>query len=170
MNLKNSISISRNLNSRYLPDTDDRVSVSTEQSLSVSTPRKGDTLMRVGLHCNLAKVGLQLIDDTLALQVPDLDSTAGGSAQPVSVRTEAEGVDRISGLEGVEVFALVEIPQHGDSILSSGCAEGTIGGDGDGGDVSGVTIMVGLELAFGQIPDLKEVRNSSREERRRIDK
>jgi hypothetical protein len=100
--------------------------------------------VRVGFGRNLSEIRLQLINDTLALQVPDLDSTAGSSAQPVSVRGEAKRIDDVSGLEGVEVLSLVKIPQHGDSILSSGCAEGTIWGDGDGGDVSGVTVVIGL--------------------------
>jgi hypothetical protein len=44
--------------------------------------------------------------------------------------------------------------EHGDSVLSSGSAERTIGGNGNGRDVTGVTEVVGAELALGEFPDL----------------
>ena len=40
-------------------------------------------------------------------------------------------------------------------VLAAGSAEGTVGRHGDGVQVSGVTNMVGLQLAVGQVPDLK---------------
>jgi hypothetical protein len=52
------------------------------------------------------------------------------------------------------VFALVQVPEHGDSILSTGGGQGTVGGDGEGVDVSGVSVVVGLELALGKLPNL----------------
>jgi hypothetical protein len=63
-------------------------------------------------------------------------------------------VDLITGVEGVEVLGLVEIPEHGDTVLATGGAEGAIGGDGDGVDVAGVTDVVSLETAGRELPNL----------------
>ena len=57
--------------------------------------------------------------NSLALQVENFDAFGSGSAQPVSVRAEDKAVDNIAGLEAVEVLALVQIPEHGDAILSA---------------------------------------------------
>ena len=46
------------------------------------------------LECN-AHLGFQLLDLVLALEVPDLDGGAGGRAQPVPVRREAQRVDGV---------------------------------------------------------------------------
>lgn len=95
---------------------------------------------------------------TSTVEISTLRPTRVNWGSPV--RGEDEGVDRVSGLEGVEVLALVEVPEHGDSILSSGRAERTIGRDGDGVDVTGVTVVVGAELALGELPDLRRMRVS----------
>lgn len=52
------------------------------------------------------------------------------------------------------MLALVQIPQHSDTVLSTGSTQGTVGGNGNVVDVAGVTVVVGLQLALGQIPDL----------------
>ena len=52
------------------------------------------------------------------------------------------------------MFALVQVPEHGDTVLATGSGQGTVGRDGEGVDVSSVSVVVGLELAFGQLPDL----------------
>ena len=91
---------------------------------------------------------------SLALKVEDLDAGGGGSAQPVAVGGEDEGVDNVTGLEGVEVLALVEVPEHGDTVLAAGSSERTVGRDGDGVDVAGVAVVVGLELELLELPDL----------------
>lgn len=65
-------------------------------------------------------------------------------------------MDLVAGVEGVEVLGLVEIPEHGGSILSTGSTERAVGGDGDGVDVTGVTDVVGLDAAGSEFPDLEE--------------
>ncbi len=55
------------------------------------------------------------------------------------------------------MLALVQVPEHGDTILSARGSEGTIGRDGDGVDVASVSIVVGLQLELGEFPDLEEV-------------
>jgi len=96
--------------------------------------------------------------DSLGLQIEDLDTGGGGGTEPVSVGGEDEGVDDVSSLEGVEVLSVVEVPKHGDTVLSSGGSERTIGGDRDGVDVTGVSVVVGSELALGELPDLINTR------------
>ena len=63
-------------------------------------------------------------------------------------------MDLIAGVERVEVLRLVEVPEHGGTVLAAGGAERTVGGDGDGVDVAGVTDVVGLETAGSELPNL----------------
>lgn len=49
---------------------------------------------------------------------PDLDAGARGSTQPVAVGAEAQSVDDVSSVQGVKVLALIEIPQHGLTVLN----------------------------------------------------
>lgn len=48
---------------------------------------------------------------------PNLDTGASGGTQPVTVGAEAESIDGVTTVQGVEVFALIQVPQHGLSIL-----------------------------------------------------
>jgi len=66
-------------------------------------------------------------------------------------------VDLVTGVEGVEVLGLVEIPEHGGSVLATGGAERSVWGDGDGVDVAGVADVVGLETAGRELPNLDEL-------------
>jgi hypothetical protein len=52
------------------------------------------------------------------------------------------------------VLALVEVPQHGDTVLSTGGGERSIGRNGEGVDVTSVAVVVGLQLALVELPDL----------------
>ena len=63
-------------------------------------------------------------------------------------------MDLIAGVQRVQVLGLVEVPQHGGTVLTAGGAERAVGGDGDGVDVAGVTDVVGLEAARREFPDL----------------
>lgn len=56
-------------------------------------------------------------DENQAATYPNLDAGAGGSAEPVAVGAEAQGVDDVPSVQRVEVFALVQIPQHGLAVL-----------------------------------------------------
>ena len=96
------------------------------------------------------------IHQNLGLQIPNLDLLIRSGAQPVAIGGEAEGMDDFSCIEGVESLAFVQIPQHRRPILSSRGTEGSIGGDTDGVEVSGVTNEIVAELAIGQTPDFDE--------------
>lgn len=49
---------------------------------------------------------------------PNLDTGAGGGTQPVTVGAEAEGVDGVTTVQGVEVLAFIQVPQHGLAVLN----------------------------------------------------
>ena len=136
------------------PGTDLVVSVTSEESLAVSAPGQADALGLTALAALLDVLGLELVNLALLLEVEDGDAGGGGSAEPVAVGGEDEGVDLVTGVEGVEVLGLVEVPEHGGTVLAAGGAEGAVGGDGDGVDVAGVTDVVGLETAGGELPNL----------------
>lgn len=59
------------------------------------------------------------------------------------------------------MLALVEVPEHGDTVLTTGSSEGTVGRDGEGVKVTGVTVVGGLQLAVGELPDLTRTVSSS---------
>ena len=72
--------------------------------------------------------------------------------QPVGREDQSVGDLRV--LQGVEMFPIIEVPQHRLAVLASTGAEGAVRGESDGVDVSGVTDVVGLQLAVGQVPHL----------------
>jgi hypothetical protein len=144
-----------NLTPRHdAPAADLVVGVSGEQGLAVGAPGQGDTLGLPALLANLHVLGLQLVNLALLLEVEDDDARGGGSAQPVAVGREDEGVDLVTGGERVQVLGLVQVPEHGGSVLATRGAEGAIGGDGDGVDVAGVANVVRLDAARGELPNL----------------
>lgn len=50
---------------------------------------------------------------------PDLDAGASGSAQPVTVGAETQSIDDITTVQGVQVLALIKVPQHGLAVLKA---------------------------------------------------
>jgi len=52
------------------------------------------------------------------------------------------------------VLAVVQVPEHGDTVFSTGSSEGAIGRDGDGVDIASVAVVVGAEFALAELPDL----------------
>jgi hypothetical protein len=63
-------------------------------------------------------------------------------------------VDLVTSGERVKVLGLVQVPEHGGSVLATGSAKRTIGGDGDGVNVAGVADVVGLDTARSELPNL----------------
>jgi len=57
-------------------------------------------------------------------------------------------------LQGVQVLAVIEVPQQGLGVLATGGAQGTVGRDSHGVQVAVVAVVVVLQLAVGQVPDL----------------
>ena len=52
-------------------------------------------------------LGLELLDDDLLLQVPDLDDGASGGAEPVAVGGEGQGVDLVTRVQSVKGLGLL---------------------------------------------------------------
>ena len=71
------------------------------------------------------------------------------------VGRESQSIDVIRVVECVQVLAVIEVPEHGLGVLSTGGTQGTIRGHGYCVQVTVVTNVVGLKLAVGQVPDLK---------------
>jgi len=133
------------LRSRHnTPGPNDVIRVSSEQGLTICTPCQADTLWLSALLANSLELGLQLVDLALLLQIKDDDAAGSGSAEPVSVGGEDEGVDLITSVQRVEVLRLIQIPEHGGSVFTARCAERSIGRDGHGVDVASVSDVVGL--------------------------
>lgn len=86
------------------PSPNDVICVSSEQGLSIRTPCQADTLWLSALLANGLELGFQLIDLALLLQIKDNDVAGSGSAEPVSVGGENEGVNLITGVQGVKVL------------------------------------------------------------------
>jgi hypothetical protein len=146
---------------------DDVVGVTGEEGGTVRRPAQGDALDGDGLGVLLllGEVGLQVRDDELlGFQIPDLDGRGGGCAQPVAGRREAQGVDDVTSLEGRQVAALVEVPEHGLAVLATGSAQRTIRGHGNGVNVAGVADQVVAQTAERQRPDLDELVPTARDD------
>ena len=105
-------------NLAHLPDPGKIIRISCKQCLTVSTPGKGEALWWLS-SCRSRHLGSEFLHQILALQVPHLDGRASCRAQPVPVGGEGEGVDGVSVVEGVQMLAVVEVPQHGLSVLAT---------------------------------------------------
>jgi hypothetical protein len=99
-------------------------------------------------------VRLKLINLALLLEIKDGNGGGGSSAEPVSVGRKDKSVDLVTGLKRVEMLRLVEIPEHGGTVLTTRCAEGAIGRDGDSVDVTSVADVIGLNTAGSKFPNL----------------
>ena len=64
------------------------------------------------------------------------------------------------------MLALVDVPEHGSSVLASGSHQGTVRRDGQSVDHSSVADEVGSELAVGQVPDLDNLVPARRDDQR----
>lgn len=149
--IANSFLVSRD---RDLPYTDGVVGVTGEQGLAIGGPGQGQTLGLVGLGTVGNNIGAEFFDGLLAGQIPDLDGWTIGNAQPVAVGGEAQGIDDVVVFQGVQVLAVIQVPQESLGVLATRCAEGTVRRNGDGVQVTVVTVVVVLQLAVSQVPDL----------------
>lgn len=137
-----------------MPDADGVVGVAGKQGLAIGGPSQGEALGLLGLGVGRDDLWAQLLDSLLACQIPDLDRWTVGNAQPVTVGREAQGIDDVVVLQSVQVLAVIQIPQQSLGVLATRCAEGTIRRDGDGVQVAVVAVVVVLQLAVSQVPDL----------------
>ena len=144
---------------RNLIDIDISIGGPGEEDVAVSGPRERSNPGELGNV--LAWLG-DAVDDSLGLEVPDLNTVVGSGAEPVVLGREGERIDSGSGGQRVQVLALIDIPKHGSAVLATRGDEGTIRGDGQGVDNTVVTNQVGSELAVSQIPNLDDLVPTSR--------
>ena len=62
-------------------------------------------MRRHGLLTNRRELRVQLVDDALGLQIPNLHARLRGGTQPISIRREAHGVDNIPSIQRVQSLA-----------------------------------------------------------------
>lgn len=154
-----------NLSGGNSVNTDDAIRVSSKESSSIRRPLKGSTVGSTSLSRNLIEVSRsQSIYNNLGLKIPNLDLLISCSTQPVTVGGEAKGVDDLTSIKRVKTLALVQVPKHSSSVLSSRSTEGSIGGNAYGIKVSGVSDEVIAKLAVGQRPNLYETVPSTRDD------
>jgi len=147
-----------------LPNSDDVIGVSSEESSSISRPGEGNTsgVDRFGLEVGVV-LG-QVSNNSLALQIPNLNSALGGSAEPISSWAENKGVDDVSSVQRVKVLSFVQVPESSSSVFTTGSTERTIGRYSDGVNVASVSNQIGSEFAVGKIPDLNKLIPTSRDD------
>mmetsp|Transcript_9105 Transcript_9105/g.28847 ORF Transcript_9105/g.28847 Transcript_9105/m.28847 type:complete len:281 (+) Transcript_9105:58-900(+) len=148
------------------PDADVPVGVAGEEGGAVGRPAERDAVVRRRLLAHGGEVGLELVDDGLGLEVPDLDARRRRRAQPVPVRREDHRVDDVPRDERVEVLALVQVPEHGGAVLAARGAEGAVGRDGDRVEVPRVPHQVGAQLAVREVPHLDQLVPAARHDQR----
>merc|ERR1712078_269826 len=118
--------------STHVPRADEAVRVARVEHRAVGGPADRRAVGRRRVLAHGRELGLELVDDDLGLEVPDLDRERRGRAEPVAVRREDERVDDVARVERVEALALVEVPEHGRAVLAAGRA----------GEPSGETVTV----------------------------
>lgn len=133
------------------PHADEAIGVTSEEGLAIGRPREAEASW--GL-LGVSGLSWDILNENLVLEVPNLDGRSGSSAKPVAVGAEDKSVDLLLSIKSAKPRVVAEIPKHGLTVLATRGAEGTIGGNGDGVDVTRVADEVALELAVGEIPNL----------------
>ena len=142
---------------REWPDTDEVISVAGEEGLSIGWPAEGGADWW-GTFFVSHDFWFEFFNNDLLFQIPDLDNGTSGSTEPVSVWWEGKSIDFITRIQSVEWLGLfrAQIPQFGGSITTTGSTERTIWGDGNSVQVASVAVVITLEFAVGEIPDLDQ--------------
>ena len=107
------------LSRHYPPSSDQVIRIPRKQRLPIRAPRQTHTLRLPALLAHGRIFGLQLVNLTLLLEIEDDDGARRRGAEPVSVRGEDEGVDLVTGGQGVEVLGLVKVPEHGCAVFAA---------------------------------------------------
>ena len=123
----------------------------------MSLPRIDDSfsLMRKENKCEWRQEKQRKWGKIKTKQAKEENFLTGCGAEPVSVGREGESVDGVASIEGVKMFSFVQIPQHGLTVLATGSAKGAVGRHGDRVQVARVADVVRLQLAVGQVPNLR---------------
>ena len=129
---------------RNLPYSDQVIRITSKQCLAISRPGHWQTLWWISSWLRSSDFGSELFYHVLAFQIPDLDTGSSSCAEPVTVRGEDKAVNTIGVVQSVQMFAIIQIPEHGLGVLATWGAQRAIGGHGHGVQVSSVADVVGL--------------------------
>lgn len=102
---------------RHLPDANSIVRITSEQGLSVGGPSQRQALRWFSFAVLSDDFGFEFLDHFFAFEIPNLDPWSERGAKPVAVWTEAQGSDDVVMIKGVQMFAIIQIPQHGLAVL-----------------------------------------------------
>lgn len=91
---------------------------------------------------------------SLALEVEYPDAAVRSSAQPITIRRERKCVHDITSGEGVEVLALVQVPEHGATVTTTRSCKRAIWRNSECKDGALMALVVCTELALREFPDL----------------
>lgn len=154
-----------------LPSSNNVICESSKKILSVKAPSNRNSSRRgretreslLGLAEEAGGALIESGDEISLLKIPNLDSFVGRSDEPVVIGGKGEGVDGVSSIEGVEQLLVVDVPKMSKSVLATRGTERSVGRDGDGVDVSGVSSKDGLLLELMGIKDSDSLVTSSRD-------
>merc|ERR1719160_2131807 len=121
------------------------VSGAREERVAVRAPGEGHTPRDKALRRCL---GHELLEDLLVLEIPDLDGRVRRGNEPIVLRAEAERIDGATGIEGVQVLAVVHVPKHRSAVLAARRTQRTIRRDRYSVDNTGMACEVGAQLAI----------------------
>jgi hypothetical protein len=134
-------------------DTNDIVRVSSKQGGTNGGP------CQQSAGRDLAMFGLfraKSINNNLAFQIPNLDGTFRSGTQSTAGRKD-QSIDGFTSIQRVQTLILIQVPQHGSVVLTTGGSKGTIRRDTDSVQVSSVSNQVVAMLVVGQVPDLDKL-------------
>jgi len=137
-----------------VPYTNDVISVTSVQGLTVITPCKRDAI-RFSSISDI--VYAELIDNILGLEVPDANNGTRGTTEPVAVGRECKSINNATTLhKGIQVTRVVKIPEHNGTFLTTRSTERAIRRYSYTVNITLVTNAVGAKLAVLEVPDLNE--------------
>lgn len=101
-----------------MPNSDDVVGVTGEQSLTISRPsqRNGVWVLSLGVT---SKFWLQFVDQDFVFQVVDLDTRSSSSGQPESGWREGQSKDFVLSVEVHEGALVLQVPDVDLTVLTS---------------------------------------------------
>lgn len=86
------------------------------------------------------------------ISYPNLDGGSKRSAQPVSVWREAKSGDDVIVVKGVQVFAVVQVPQHSFAVFTAASAKRSVRRNRHRVQVTVMALVVDLDAAISQVP------------------
>ncbi|KAF5767672.1 hypothetical protein HanXRQr2_Chr14g0627121 [Helianthus annuus] len=77
----------------------------------------------------LFQINLQIHNNGLTLQIPDLNTALSSRTQPIPIRTKTQSMNNRTGIKGIQPLPLTQIPQQNIPIFPTAGTQGAIRGD-----------------------------------------